>query len=99
VKVLGTPRCADPAEGTETEREDVPENIMVVRLDAVTEVNVKLAGSWTATPVCMFGCLMTLSVIRVSAASSGWMAVNTEEEMIWKWSCPHLRLCPGTYRD
>ena len=45
----------------------------------MTEVNVKFAGSWTATPVYMFGCLMTLLVIRVSAVSSGWMAVNTEE--------------------
>ena len=97
VKVFGTPRSADPAEGTETEREDVPENKIVVRWEAVSEVNVKFAGSWTATPVYLFGCLMTLSVTRVSAVSSDWMEINTEEETIWKWSWPHLRLCPGIY--
>ena len=59
----------------------------------------KFAGSWTATPVDLVGCLMTLSVTRVSAASSDWMAVNTEEETIWKQSWPNLKLCPGIYRD
>jgi len=60
---------------------------------------VKIAGSWTATPVYLFGCLMTLSVTRVSAASSDWMAVNNGEETTWNWSWPDLNLCPGIYRD
>lgn len=59
----------------------------------------KIAGSWTATPLYLFGCLMTLSVTRVSAVLSDWMAVNNEEETIWKWSWPDLKLCPGIYRD
>jgi len=42
---------------------------------------------------------MTLSVTRVSAVLSDWMAVNNEEETIWKWSWPDLKLCPGIYRD
>jgi len=77
MQVCGTSRCADPAEGTKTEREDFPENI-VVGLEAVTEVNVTFAGSWTATPVYLFGCLMTFSVTLISVASNDWMAVNTE---------------------
>lgn len=59
----------------------------------------KIAGSWTATPLYLFGCLMTLSVTRVSSVLSDWMAVNNEEETIWKWSWPDLKLCPGIYRD
>jgi hypothetical protein len=31
VEIFGTARSADPAKGTEAEREDVPENIIVVR--------------------------------------------------------------------
>jgi hypothetical protein len=53
MKIFGTPRCANPAERTETKREDVPENT-IMRLEAVREVNVKIAGSWTATPFCLF---------------------------------------------
>jgi hypothetical protein len=61
----------------------------------VRGVNLKIAGSWTASPVYLFGCLMTLSVTRVSITSSDWTAVNTGKEIIWGWHLPHLRLCLG----